>query len=380
MVAVGAGAIAQAGEKYVAGGFEASGHVVTGAGYQHQLANAHPAVAGATTAEAGGTTSGVLGNYLTLTPQFGKQDDFLFFVDEFELNFSKGFGDNIRARADISFGRAASGSTFAGSNVEQAYATANIPVGNGLEFLLGRFDFPGGYQHRDVISNDTISQTLIIRSGARPSGLTGAKLYYQFTDAFDFNLFVVNTNGPDVLKAPVDVPSGGFRFGYSWGDGATPSTFGFYTLAGNDQVGTTTGKLKNFSFGGGVDFNWWATEAFAFGGEALFQRHNASAAIGAANSNTEVLAGQVNLKYVVNDVWDGTLQAAYFKQFDVAPNGTGIWMQGFQGSTYEIALAGNYAVADGATLKLQGQFDWIKNAANVKSYNYGAAWAFAYAF
>mgnify|MGYP003342882864 CR=1 FL=1 len=41
--------------------------------------------------------------------------------------------------------------------LEQAYATANIPVGNGIEFMLGRFNTPIGFESVDVNENDTIT-------------------------------------------------------------------------------------------------------------------------------------------------------------------------------------------------------------------------------
>ena len=98
---------AQAEDNYVLGGFEASGHVVTGAGYQ-TLSKQGTAV-GAN--DLNGNFPGVLGSYIDNsaagTKSLMKKDhELLFFVDEVELDLSKTFGENVRFRSDLDFGAA----------------------------------------------------------------------------------------------------------------------------------------------------------------------------------------------------------------------------------------------------------------------------------
>ena len=131
--------------------------------------------------------------------------------------------------------------------------------------------------------------------------------------------------------------------------------------------------------------NWWLTDAFALGVEALFRRDDARTA---AFSNTEYLAGLLNLHYAFSDVWDGTLKFAYAKQFDPASSvGTAAVptignLTGAEQSIYQIALAGGYEIADGAKLKMEGRFDIVNPsiAGLGTEYTYGLALAFGYNF
>ena len=345
---------AQADDKYVSGGFEASGHVVTLTGWQHQTKTAHPAGVGA-----GGY--GVLGK--VNGAQAAKADRFGFFVDEAELDVAKSFGENIRLRADFSL-------AGAGNTVEQVYATANIPAGNGIEFLLGQFDAPIGFESNEIVDNSLASFTNLQRTGIRPNTLTGAKIYYAFSDAWDFHFYAADTLAGGVNGAkPVghDMPSFGFRLGYNWGEEGTQSTLGFSSFMGTEGPG----KSK-YTFGGDVDLSWWVSDAFNVGGEFLFRRDPKDAIAKAANT----MAGLLNLTYNFSDVWDGTFRYAYTKQFN--PALVNVFVGG-KGYSNEISLGGGYAVADDAKIMLEGRFDWV-NTAGLKSYDYGAALALAYNF
>ena len=64
-------------------------------------------------------------------------------------------------------------------------------MGNGAEFLVGRFNIPMGYESVDRVNNVTISFSNIFRY-VRPHNVTGAKIYYAFSDTFDWSIYVVN--------------------------------------------------------------------------------------------------------------------------------------------------------------------------------------------
>ncbi len=364
---------AQAQESYVGGGFEMAGHVMAGTGYQHHNNQINSyAIRDGDTAYG----PGVMGKYQGQATA-ASTDYFGFFVDEVELDVMKSFGENIRLRADMDFGRvASSGLGTAAFTLEQAYATANIPVGNGIEFLLGRFNTPIGFEAADVIDNYTISKSVLF--GLRPTNTTGAKLYYAFNDMVDMHFYVVNTLTQDSDVKVNDVPSLGMRLGFNWGDEGE-STLGISPFFGPE----TRASNKHFTFGGDVDLNWWVTEEFALGAEALFRRDNA---FGAGVSNTEYLAGLLNLHYAFSDVWDGTLKYVYAKQFDngnYAPGGVLTnWnnLTGLEQGMHQIALAGGYAIADGAKVKMEGRFDIVNPAGLSKQYTYGVAMAFGYRF
>jgi hypothetical protein len=278
--------------------------------------------------------------------------------------------------------------------LEQAYATANIPVGNGIEFLIGRFNAPIGFEAVDVNENDTISMS-VLREGLRPANMTGMKIYYAFSDLVDLHFYVVNTLYQDSDIKVNDVPSLGFRLGFNWGEEGTESTFGFSGLFGPESNMSN----KHFTFGGDVDLNWWITESFALGLEGVFVRSDAvTNTTGVVPGlNTWYFGGLLNLHYVFSDVWDGTLKYAYAQQKQVSPVLAGgpvnlvglpkMDLTGDRQQVHQITLAGGYAIADGAKLKLEGRFDIVKpstlglvGAAGRTQYVMGGALAFAYDF
>ncbi|MBI2346452.1 MAG: outer membrane beta-barrel protein [Deltaproteobacteria bacterium] len=395
---VGGAAVAQA-DEYVKGQFELSGHVNTGASFQHNGANgASASVIGSTAVVAGvnAANSGPLANHgpqgdLTIQNTAGpagttaagvSSESLLFFVDEFELDAMRSFGENIRARADMSMGRLNSGTGFAaGFNLEQAYATANIPVGNGVEFLIGRFDTPIGFESVERGENTLFSHSLIF-NGLRPHQTTGIKVYYPFSDMVDWHLYIVN-NLRDEFATATDhlYPSFGTRVGFNWGEEGKRSTLGISAAGGPEVIGTAaTGKMGDWTFMGDVDWNVWLTDAFAVGGEGIFRQD--SAAAGATDS--KYFAGQLNLNYVFNDVWDGTLRYVYAQQN--AGAGTlstqlvDSTAPGAKSKVHEVTLGGQYQIADGAKIQLEYRFDIIKPSAAARGTAHGGLVNFTYDF
>ncbi|MBN1282196.1 MAG: outer membrane beta-barrel protein [Proteobacteria bacterium] len=367
---------ASAQEKYVAGGFEMAGHIMAGGGYQHH--NNKATTYGTFDGDIA-YTSGPMGKYMN-TPGVipAPSEDYLsFFVDEVELDIMKSFGENVRLRADLDFARVNSGGAgMAGFVLEQAYATANIPVGNGIEFLLGRFNTPIGFEAVDVIDNDTISKS-VISTGLRSTNTTGLKIYYAFSDLVDFHFYIVNTLTQDSDIKVNDVPSFGMRLGFNWGEEGSESTFGI-----SGQFGPETRlSNKHFTYLGDLDLSWWITEAFNLGVEGIFRRDNAF-----GGSNTEYMGGLLNLKYVFSDVWDGTLRYVFAKQFDpgnlaVSLPLTPANLTGAEQSMHQITLAINYAIADGAKFRVEPRFDIVNPAGGGNTeYVFGGALAFGYEF
>ena len=91
-------------QEYVVGTFEASGHIFTGAGWQRYKTQGATVVPN----DISGTLPGVIGEYADTSAitsaGVNREDVFRFFVDEFELDIAKTFGENIRVRADLDFG------------------------------------------------------------------------------------------------------------------------------------------------------------------------------------------------------------------------------------------------------------------------------------
>src|SRR4029450_11724181 len=154
-----AGSIHAAEKKSAAGGLEVSGNVDVVTGWQADTSNAGGSISIINASDSAGSGEGQLGDFRGLaTPN---RDTFNFYLDQVELDINKTFGENIRVRTDLDFGRLLSGSgrNTAGTNfqLEQGYVTANIPVGNGVEFLIGRFNTPIGLEAVDRADNIALS-------------------------------------------------------------------------------------------------------------------------------------------------------------------------------------------------------------------------------
>lgn len=367
------GITANAEEKYVVGGFEASGHINTGFGFSYVGKDlpANALLSGVGLVRDGWSN-------FTNTP---KGTDYGFLLDEVELDLIKTFGENIKFRADIDFVDPALGGRPAAEMVEQAYVTANIAAGNGIELLVGRFDAPIGFEAVDRNDNDTITRSAIFNYNLRPRTMTGAKFYYAFTDAVDLHFFVVNNfnDGVYVFDNNDSVPSFGTRLGYTWGEEGTENTVGLSVLGGSEVAKATPKKLGLFTYMGDLDWNIWFTDAFAVGGEALY-RINAK---DTAQTKTTVMAGLLNLHYVFSDVWDGTLKYALVRP----DNGTSTIDAEFgtlvtsKAMLHEIGGAVGYQITDGAKFVAEYRLDWTKYTADAtKNLSHAFLGNFAYSF
>ncbi|MBI4224402.1 MAG: outer membrane beta-barrel protein [Deltaproteobacteria bacterium] len=367
-----------------------------GAGWQrHRVAGG-----GAVAQDIRSNDPGVIGAYADNTSATGattRTDYFKFFVDEVELDLAKTFGENIRLRTDLDFGSTTlnSGSRFnnaggstdeAGILVEQAYATTNLAVGNGVELLVGRFNAPMGFESVDVGDNDTISRSVVYRA-LRPISFTGAKLYYAFSDMVDFHFYLANNSlvhdAADVIGVDTDIPALGFRLGFNWGEEGRESHLGWNGAWGQDHANVKSG----WSFLGDVDWQWWATDSFALGGEAIYRQVDT---VTAGGINGKYFGGLLNLHYDFSDVWDGTLRYGYAHDINGAAN-AGLALANTRAGTqsltggdqqlHEMALAGNYAITDGATLKLEGGYTYIDPTGGANNQHvFGVGGGFAYAF
>ena len=371
---------AYAEEKYVAGGFEASGHINTGFGFSYVGSNGAAANTGGAVALAGALGTGRDG---WTGFEFGnKTKDFGFLLDEVELDLTKTYGENIKFRADLNFLSGVIGSA-AYPAVEQAYVTANIAAGNGVELLFGRFEAPIGFEAIDRNDNDTVTRSAIFNFGIRPRTLTGMKLYYAFSDAVDLHFYVVN-NLEDTLYASFNTdanltPSAGARLGYTWGDEGKENTVGLSVAAGPETKPAASGKLGNMSFLGDLDWNIWLTDAFALGGEGIFRLDGANT----GTADAKLFGGLVNMNYVFSDVWDGTLKYALLSQNAYAATTARAAysaMAAGKALFHEISAAGGYQITDGAKFVAEYRLDWTKYTGVAKNMSHAFLGNFAYTF
>jgi len=372
------------------GDFELSGHINTGFGWQYNGKKVTSALGGAFTNE------GMIPNDATpnrfgfgVTTPAGafanntNNSTWLFYMGDVELDITKTFGENIRLRTDLDFFRANSNSFGAlswANAIEQAYVTINIPVGYGVEFLVGRFNAPMGFEAVDNNDNDLPFHT-IIYSRLRPQNLTGIKFYYAFSDLVDLHLYLAN-NLRDVmgggLNADGSLPAFGLRLGFTWGMEGQESTFGIGGVF-SPEAGQVGNKWDDWSYVADIDFNVWVNDVFAIGGEGIFRRDGALNGL----KDNYYYGGLLNLHYVFSDVWDGTLRYAYAHDvsggaWDLGPArggaatvtgfaaqgqyktyGAGISALAADAQFHEIDLGINYHITDGAKLMTMYRFDMI---------------------
>jgi hypothetical protein len=379
-----------------AGGLEVSGNVDVVTGWQHD--NSHSQSLGGfvvNDVDNLGVGEGQLGDLRGLGAP--NHDTFNFYLDQVELDLNKTFGENIRIRADLDFGRALSGSgrTTAGTNfnLEQGYVTANIPIGNGLEFLIGRFNTPIGLESVDRPDNIALSFSNMYRF-LRPHNTTGVKLYYAFNDLFDWHIYVVNnlydtivSVGNPFTATPIPagvndtpIPSFGTRFGFTWGQKGKENVVGLSFAGGPEGVVFGRNQMKHFTAIGDLDFSFHVTDNFIIAGEGLYRKDNAGGACfnAVGGPNCSGFAGQLLLAYNFNETWGGYFRYDYLN--DRNGNYTvPVAAPGMQ--IHDFSLGASYQITDGAKLKMEYRFDLgLPRGGGGKSQNHGFALEFAYNF
>jgi len=361
-------------EESKAGGLEFSGNVDVVTGWQHDDgASFSPtlAVPGGFVAFPG---TGLLGDFRGATAPH--RDTFNFYIDQVELDLNKTFGDRIRLRVDLDFGRVLSGSTrvtesppaFANFgnpfpnnfNLEQAYVTVGIP-GNG-ELLFGRFNAPIGYYVVDRADNPTISFSNIYEL-VTPTNMTGMKAYWAFNDNFDLHVYLVNQlydclftvgclSGPSVPGVSGDsaVPSWGMRFGYNWGKDKTKSTVGISYAGGPEQPGHNKAITTILD----LDFATHPTDKLLVAGEGIYYQQDLSneqrAVLGANAPNNKFFGGLLVLDYTLSDLWDIDFSYGYVNDHQGA-------LSGLVQQIHNFVIGAGYQITDDAKLKLEYRAD-----------------------
>jgi putative OmpL-like beta-barrel porin-2 len=356
-----------------AGGLEFSGNVDVVTGWQHDDGGTYDPLGscpnglgglGCNAIDTAGSGSGQLGDFRGLaTPN---RDTFNFYLDQVELDLQKTFGENIRLRADLDFGRFLSGSfntTASGLNptsafnLEQGYVTANIPVGNGMEFLIGRFNAPIGLESVDRPDNITLSFSDIYRY-VRPHNVTGAKIYYAFNNWFDWSVYLVNNLSDSIsFAAGTDsaIPSWGTRFGFTWGAEGQKSTLGL-SYAGGPEQNNNNAHLTHIL---DLDFLLHVTKNFRIGGEGIYRQDNVVAALEGLTPNSKAIGGQLVLAYAPSETWDFFFRYDYLHDINPTAAYTGVDQQ-----INAFSVGTTYQITDGAKMKLEYRLDLHNYATN----------------
>lgn len=356
-----------------------SGNVTTMAAWQHDDKDAANATTG--TRSAGGITQGDLRWVGT-----ANADHFGFAVQQAEIDVENEFGENIMARIDVDFIDLGSPSATA-VFLEQAYVTANLGIGNGMEFLIGKFNAPVGLESVDRYENVFSTYTPGWQFLA-PKQVLGAKLYYEFNDHWNFDLAVVNSMN-NVNAGNSAFPSGIFRVGAQWGDEGRMSYVHLALGYGPEHSAVTAqavGQNKHYDMYGNLWGNWALGDYWDLGWEATYRQTNSATAAGGANQ--KALAGQLYGVYQPSDVWTVQARGAAFWEINPAnarggsgASLTGGTWSGFEGITYSGTVGATYQITDGAQMKLEYRFDYAKVAGATFNADFHTGVAeFAYSF
>lgn len=367
----------------VAEGVEISGAVDVVSGWQHddQDATATGGNIGGMADYDGALVGGVIGNT-------ANADHFRFVVNQVEIDLAKSFGENIRLRADLDFGDFGNTGQLGADlfDLEQAYVTANLAAGNGIEFLIGKFNAPVGVESVDTRDNWLISYAPPFRY-MTPKEVTGAKLYYAFSDLIDLHWAVVNDLNANGFGDSA-LPSTLFRLGFNWGEEGNESTLGISGGLGPESDPAAGGASNNahWDFFGDMDALIALSDTVNLGAEGVYRQSNSLA----GGANQKAISGFAALNYEASDVWDVTFRAGWMWEIN-PPNARGgsgasttggSWTgAGTDGTLYSGSVGAGYQIADGAKLKLEYRFDWYNTtgaAGNNDSQSVAAQFAYTF--
>jgi hypothetical protein len=136
----------------------------------------------------------------------GKQDGFN--LDSVDLRIAKPLEEGQWSSGycvDLMFGPDANATTGEGvkgsgigEHVRQAYLNLRMPVGNGLDWKIGRFDSPLGYESTDSYKNPNFTRSYGF--SLEPSELTGVMAEYKFNETAAASIGIANTENTGTIN------------------------------------------------------------------------------------------------------------------------------------------------------------------------------------
>lgn len=329
---------------YLRGGFFIEGYLSVGMGWQHFNDK------NITARAADGSYAGVLGSILPQLPSVSQGKNYsTAFIEVFELDIIKNIGERTLLRGDVLFGRKNSGSWVANDiTIEQAYAAIELNENNDMELIVGRFGSQAMVEPYEPYNMDSISWSILSRSLIIPIMLTGAQLSFEVNDNLLLYFAVVNGLTNDTTAKINNVPSGLMSIYLLWGDEPRVNNFIITPFVG-PETGVSNGHL---SFGSDFTLNWWATDKFKLGAEAVIRRDD-----GRGGPNNLYVGSLLNLRYDITEKLYGYVKYAYMNQFEDS-NGV-LNLTGAKQQTHEFSVGGGYSIAEGIKFKFEGRLDAI---------------------
>ena len=176
----------------------------------------------------------------------------------------------------VGYNPSANSSSYVGNNesyaIKQAYVVLRTPVGNGIDWKVGVFDSPLGYESFDAGSNPNYTRSW--GYAIEPTELTGILASYKIVDELSISAGIANTleAGINTRATSYGVAQGGFDTEYwnkafmgsatftapsSWGWAAGSSLYAGIIYGFNGQMGGNDGYHQ-----GGDQINYYAGATF----------------------------------------------------------------------------------------------------------------------
>ncbi len=226
----------------------------------------------------------------------------------------------------VGYNSSVNGTSTTDYAIKQAFVTLNTPVGNGIDWKIGVFDSPLGYEVYDAGSNPNYTHSY--GYAIEPTELTGVQASYKVNDSISFSGGVANTSSAGInSRNNTSGYTGNLKTGSDW----HKAYFGTATWTAPSSLG-------------------WAAGSAAYVG-VLYGSVTSS---GTAYSN----GNQVNYYggATLNTPWK---QITTGVAFDYARNyGGGFSIPGSNGNTDVLALGlyGTYKASDKLSLSARGEY------------------------
>ncbi len=321
------------------------------------------------------TTAGVLGSVIpdaiNCTLPSKDQDNFEAFMEVFELDIAKAFGERASLVAHTLFGRSQSGSWLGtpGVDIEQAYATVMLWKAYDVQLAVGRIGTEAGFEEFEPYNNDTISWSILSNSNIYPAIITGAQISAQLTDNVALYLAVANNLTDDTTFKVNSTPSGMASLEFTWGDESAENYFVISPFGGPESNGD-----KPITFGVDATLSMWPVEDLQLGFETTYRIDYGID----DNPNTSYVSALLNLHWNMTDNFYTFLKYSYANQFD---DGNGYFnLTGAKQQIHEMSLGLGYFIADGMKLKLETRLDAVDPSGFRAQWVPGVAMALASAF
>ena len=269
----------------------------------------------------------------------GKQDGFN--LDSVDLHIAKPLEEGQWSSGyviDLMFGPDANGATGEGAvnsgigeHVRQAYLNLRMPLGNGLDWKIGRFDSPLGYESTDGYKNPNFTRSYGYTF--EPTEMTGVIADYRFCESTS-----ISSGG-----CANTVPTGPINARNTTGDGGTTveskkAVIGMVNLTAPESWGAIggSGLYAGIEYGPGAS-GWFRSN---------WRRDDRPAHLRAENQTSVYVGATIKTPcqgLTLGAAWDSV------NHFDVA---------GAESTGYNMAIAGyaSFKFTDKASLHVRGEY------------------------